>query len=87
LGTSVLEEHAASIFWIEDGDKRILWITLCQNPEDHNMNCHHCENLKSYTSNFIISVQFVLRKPIVMSRHAGTFVSITINLCAKLFLF
>jgi hypothetical protein len=24
--------------------------TCCQNPEDHDMNLHHCENLKSHTT-------------------------------------
>jgi hypothetical protein len=39
VGTNISEGHAASIF-------RVTW---CHNPEDHELNLHHCKDVKSHT--------------------------------------
>jgi hypothetical protein len=54
--TDISKEHAASIFSPEDGGIVFLWnfgilpqTSQRDNPEDHNLNNHHCENVKIYT--------------------------------------
>jgi hypothetical protein len=57
IGTRILYEYSAPLFWIEDGDSRSLQnvskllfhqTTRCYAPENRNLNTHLSENLKHH---------------------------------------